>query len=284
MKEKLKSAFVIIRPVNFLITFATVIVSAVICSPEIFPALNIILAGLSAGCTASAGNIINDIFDIEIDKINRPERPIPSGKLTVNEAYVLYLGCFVISGGLVVYLDFNLVVIVLFSHLLLFLYSKYLKGIPLVGNATVAFLTGLVFIFGGVVVDNPTFAIIPAVFAFLINLIRELVKDIQDVEGDKSANVETFPIKFGFTKSKYLVVVITSVLILFTIYPFLTKIYEIEYFVFVMIIVNPLLIYVVKKIFEDDSIRNLKKMSNVLKLNMVFGLIAIYLGVNHHGL
>ena len=279
LKKKLTAIIQITRPVNFFITVASVFVAALLSSPEKIPILNVLLAALSAGFTASAGNIINDIFDIEIDKINRPERPLPSGVLTINEAYVLYLICFVISGLLVVTISQIVVIIVLLSHLLLFLYSKYLKRIPLVGNITVAFLTGLVFIFGGVVVENPSAAIIPALFAFLINLVRELVKDMQDVEGDRAAGVITFPIKFGFQKTKYLITFITLILIPFTLYPFITKLYEIEYVIIVMVIVNPLLVFILKKLFEDDSIRNLKKMSNLLKLNMVFGLIAIYLGV-----
>ena len=253
--------------------------AALISSPEKIPILNVLLAAISAGFTATAGNIINDIFDIEVDKINRPDRPLPSNKFTINDAYILYLVCFVISGLLVVTISQIVVIIVLLSHLLLFLYSKYLKRIPLVGNITVAFLTGLVFVFGGVVVENPSAAIIPALFAFLINLIRELVKDMQDVEGDRAAGVITFPIKFGFQKTKYLITFITLILIPFTLYPFITKLYEIEYVIIVMVIVNPLLVFILKKLFEDDSIRNLKKMSNLLKLNMVFGLIAIYLGV-----
>jgi len=279
LKKKLTAIIQITRPVNFFITVASVFVAALLSSPEKIPILNVLLAALSAGFTASAGNIINDIFDIEIDKINRPERPLPSGVLTINEAYVLYLICFVISGLLVVTISQIVVIIVLLSHLLLFLYSKYLKRIPLVGNITVAFLTGLVFIFGGVVVENPSAAIIPALFAFFINLIRELVKDMQDVEGDRAAGVITFPIKFGFQKTKYLITFITLILILFTLYPFITQLYEIEYFVVVMVMVNSLLVFILKKLFEDDSIKNLNKMSNLLKLNMIFGLIAIYLGV-----
>ena len=279
MKHKLTAIIKITRPVNFFITVASVFVAALLSSPEKIPILNVLLAALSAGFTASAGNIINDIFDIEIDKINRPTRPLPSGILTINEAYILFLICFVTSGILVVSIGQIVVIIVLLSHLLLFLYSKYLKRIPLVGNITVAFLTGLVFIFGGVVVENPSAAIIPALFAFLINLIRELVKDMQDVEGDRAAGVITFPIKFGFQKTKYLKTFITLILILFTLYPFITKLYEIEYVIIVMVIVTPLLVFILKKLFEDDSIKNLNKMSNLLKLNMIFGLIAIYLGV-----
>jgi geranylgeranylglycerol-phosphate geranylgeranyltransferase len=237
------------------------------------------LASVSAGLTASAGNIINDIIDIEIDKINRPTRPLPSGKLTIKGAYALYFICIILSVVLAVLVNTIVLVIVLFTHLVLFLYSKYLKRIPFIGNIIVAFLTGLVFIFGGVIVENSSAAIIPALFAFLINLIRELVKDMQDVEGDRAAGVITFPIKFGFQKTKYLITFITLILILFTLYPFITKLYEIEYVIIVMVIVNPFLVFILKKLFEDDSIRNLKKMSNLLKLNMVFGLIAIYLGV-----
>jgi len=149
---------------------------------------------------------------------------------------------------------------------------------PWDGNIIVAFLTGLVFIFGGVIVENSSAAIIPALFAFLINLIRELVKDMQDVEGDKGAGIITFPIKFGFLRTKYLMIILSAILIIMTTIPFIYEIYKIEYFVVVMVIVNPLLIFTIKKLFDDDSLKNLIKISNLLKLNMVFGLIAIYLG------
>jgi len=108
--------------------------------------------------------------------------------------------------------------IVLFSIVLLFLYSKYLKRIPLLGNVTVAFLTGLVFIFGGVVVSNPGAAIVPAVFAFLINLIRELVKDMEDIEGDKIAGVITFPIKYSLKKTSILILIIGLLLIVIALF------------------------------------------------------------------
>ena len=278
MKEKLIAIIKITRPVNFLITFASVIVSAIICAPENLLILKVFLATLSAGLAASAGNIINDIFDIEIDRINQPQRPLPSGTLTIKEAYSFYFVCLILSVILSVFVSYFALIIVVVSNLILIVYSKYLKRIPLVGNITVAFLTGLVFIFGGVVVENPSAAIIPASFALMINLIRELVKDMQDVEGDKGAGIITFPIKFGFLRTKYLMLIPSVILIIMTTIPFIYEIYKIEYFVVVMVIVNPLLIFTIKKLFDDDSLKNLLKMSNLLKLNMVFGLIAIYLG------
>ena len=278
MKEKLTAVFKIIRPENFLITFISVIVAVIICLPQNYSELNILIAAVAAALTAAAGNIINDIYDIDTDKINQPQRPIPLEIISTKEAFILYTLFTIISILLSMWLNLFALSIILFSHLLLFLYSKYLKQIPLVGNITVAFLTGLVFIFGGVVVGNPSAAILPAIFAFLINLIREIVKDVQDIEGDRQAGLFTFPIKFGILKSKFIISFFTFILLIFTLYPFIVQFYKIEFFVIVMVFVNPVLIYVIKKIYEKDYVGNLKKISILLKLSMISGLIAIYLG------
>jgi geranylgeranylglycerol-phosphate geranylgeranyltransferase len=277
--EKLTAIVKIVRPLNFIITFISVIVAAIISSPDKFPGLNVFLAALAASLVMASGNVINDIYDIGIDKINKPLRPLPSGIITIKEAYALYFIFIVTSIFISALVNEKAVVIVLISILLLFFYSKYLKRIPLVGNITVSFLTGLVFIFGGVAVGNPSAAIVPAIFAFLINLIREIVKDMEDIEGDTKAEVITFPVKFGFHNSNILILIISISLILYTLYPFITQLYKIEYFVVAMVIVNPILVYCLKLLFEDHSKKNLKKISNLLKLSMVFGLIAIYLGV-----
>jgi geranylgeranylglycerol-phosphate geranylgeranyltransferase len=264
---------------NCLISFVSVIVAGIICLHGKFPEQIIFLAALSAALTAASGNIINDIFDIEIDKINRPDRPIPSNKIVIKEAYIYYFVLVVVSIGISVLVSVPAFLIVSFSHFLLFIYSKLLKQIPLAGNILISFLTGLVFIFGGVVVENPIAAAIPAVFAFLINFIREIVKDMQDIEGDKKVDIKTFPIQFGFKFSKTLILITTLVLILFTFFPFVTKLYKIDFFILVMVVVNPILIYCLKLLFEDNYLKKLSKISNLLKLDMVIGLIAIYLGV-----
>ena len=279
MTEKLTAIVKIIRPLNFLITFISVILAVILCQPRSTPELNVFLAAFAASCALASGNILNDIYDIDIDKINKPFRPLPSGKIKIKNAYSLYLLLILFSIVLSFLVSEMTMIIVVISILLLFLYSKYLKRIPLVGNIIVAFLTGLVFIFGGVVVENPIAAIAPAVFAFLINLIREIVKDMEDVEGDSRAGVTTFPIRFGFKNSRLLIVILTILLILFTFFPFITNLYRIEFFILVMVVVNPILVYCLKLLFENKSDKNLKKVSNLLKLDMIIGLIAIYRGV-----
>ena len=278
MKEKFTAILKLIRPINAIITFVTVLVAAFICCSGKIPWFSVLFASFTAVFTLAAGNIINDIFDIEIDKINRPNRPLPSGKLSYKETIALYFIFLLLSLILSWYINLPAFIIVFATTLLLFLYSKYLKRIPLVGNLVVAFLTGLVFIYGGIAVANPVAAIIPALFAFLINLIREVVKDMQDVEGDKKSGVNTFPIRYGFQKSRILILAVTVMLILYTLYPFITRFYTIEYFIVIMIVVNPILVYCLKILFADHSEETLIKISNLLKLNMIFGLIAIVLG------
>src|SRR5690606_4277543 len=131
-------------------------------------------------------------------------------------------------------------------------------------------------LYGGVAVDNISSAIIPAVFAIMINLIRELVKDTQDMEGDLKNGYQTFPIKFGVLNTHKLIIALSIILILMTLYPFFFHIYRIEYFIIVMLFVNPLIVYLIKIISSNKEA--LPKVSILLKINMIAGLIAIYLG------
>jgi len=278
LTKKILAYIKITRPINVIMTFLVVVVAILISEKEQTELTAIFLASLAAAFTAAAGNIINDIYDIETDRISHPERVLVlssiSKKAALNEYRLLNLIAIIISSGV----SDILLLIVISSTIILFFYSFYLKKLPLIGNITVAFLTGLVFIYGGFAAGNSTAAIIPAVFAFLINLIREIVKDIQDIEGDSKLNCKTFPIRFGILASKRLVILISIVLILFTLYPFVTQLYRIEYFIVVMLIVNPVLVLSLKYLFDEKKVNNLNIVSRLLKLNMVVGLLAIYLG------
>jgi geranylgeranylglycerol-phosphate geranylgeranyltransferase len=276
--KKLKSLLLITRPVNCLITFFSILVGAIICVSSVFSVTNMILAALSGGLTAAAGNIINDLFDFEIDKVNRPERALPSGQISKNGAVVFYLilqlGALLLS----YFISSAAFVIVLFTALLLFFYSYKLKKLPLVGNLSVAFMTGLAFVYGGVSVSNFHDALIPAFFAFLINLVREVIKDMEDVKGDSSEGVLTFPQRFGFAPAKIIVLIFSLLLIIAALIPYINNIYGIKYFLIIVILVDPILLYTIASLFKDDSIKNLNKLSFILKLNMLFGLTAIFLG------
>ena len=278
LTTKILSYIKITRPINVLITFFVVVVAILISQKAQTDLFTILLASIAASLVTAAGNIVNDIYDIESDKISHPNRVLVLGKISEKEAWIEYIFLNSFSIIISVTLSAKLLIIVIATIILLYIYSSTLKKLPLFGNVTIALLTGLAFIYGGFASGNPVAAIVPAVFAFLINLIREIVKDIQDIEGDKSSGVITFPIRFGIKKSKILILIITISLILYTLYPFITELYKIEYFIAVMVFVNPLLILSLKILFDSKKENNLTVVSNMLKLNMVLGLIAIYLG------
>lgn len=278
LSKKILAYIKITRPLNVLITFLVVVVAILISQTYEIDIAKIIFASLAAAFVTAGGNIVNDIYDIETDKISHPNRVIVQGLMSKKEAVILYNIFNTLAIIISSRLSDLLLVIVLISIFILFIYSYSLKKLPLIGNLTVAFLTGLAFIYGGFAADNPVAAIVPAIFAFLINFIREVVKDIQDVEGDKIAGTITFPIKYGFQKSKLIIILLTFSLILYTLYPFINQFYKIEYFVIVMIFVNPLLILSLKILFDTNKANNLSIVSNLLKLNMILGLAAIYLG------
>ena len=276
--KKIKAIVKISRPINLLITFFSILVGAAICIKGIYFLDKIILAAVSGVLISASGNIINDIFDIEIDKINRPDRVLVKGDLKINEAVITYIlfaytGIFISS-----YVNYNALIISTSASILLLLYSYKLKQMLLLGNTVVAVMTGMVFIYGGAAVQNIKPAVIPALFAFVINFIREIIKDMEDIEGDTKTGIKTFPVKYGFNVAKKLIIIFSMLLILFTFYPFVLKIYGIKYLIIILVLVNPILIYFLKSLMDDDSRKNLNKLSFILKLNMVFGLLAIFLG------
>lgn len=276
--ERICNYFVIIRPVNLLIVFTAVIISGWICTAVNFPTGIVLLAALSASLTASAGNVINDFFDYESDKINHPERVVPSGKLRLQQVLVFYFFLVLLSLFLSYLINTACFVIVVLSNLLLFFYSYKFKSVILFGNIIVAFLTGLVFIYGGYAVRNLYYAIIPAAFAFLINFIREVVKDMHDIEGDNVAGIKTLPQVFGLSKTKFFVFLLTFILILSSFIPVLNNFYNDRYLIIIAVLLNPILLFFVWSIYRNHSSENLNKLSFLLKLNMIIGLTAIYLG------
>ena len=272
-----KTFISIIRPVNCLITFSTIVVACFICAePNILPIY--LLAGLSGALVNAGGNIINDYFDIEIDKINRPNRPLPSGDMSLKNALSLYIYTTLFAFVIVYEISIQAFSIVVITSVAMFLYSYKLKGIPLIGNIVISFFTGLAFLFGSVVAGNIYCGIIPAVFAFLISLMRELVKDIEDIEGDKSVRISSYPIKYGIDKSVKLISALGVILIIATTIPFLLKIYNWYYFIFVSLFVNGILVFVMRELKNNTSQSTLKKVSLLLKFGMVFGVIAIFIG------
>src|ERR1035438_8928204 len=152
--KKISAYINIVRPVNFLITFCTVIVAAALSYKGEYSSVKVLLAAITASLTMSAGNIINDIYDLNGDKVNHPGRPLPSGIISLKSAFMYYFILLTVSLILSLYISNLNFAVNLLAILLLYLYSYKQKRIAFGGNLVVSLLTGLVFIYGGIVVNS----------------------------------------------------------------------------------------------------------------------------------
>ena len=173
---------------------------------------NLILASIVVFLVCGFGNALNDIYDLKIDKINKPERPIPSKRISLADARVFsYLMVFM---GLFVSL-FNVIcfLMAVLNSIVLQQYASTYKKNKIIGNLIVAYLTGSVFIFGGIAVGNIDVTIMLFLCALFAMWSREIIKDYEDIAGDIKENVISIPIKCG-EKSIY----IAALLLVFAVF------------------------------------------------------------------
>ncbi len=276
--KKLFAIIKITRPSNVLITGLTIFAGVLIFGSGDFNLLKLaLIAGIAGALIDAGGNIINDFFDVEIDRINKPERPIPSGLIKRKSALLIYFLTTILGLALTLFLNKLACVIAFISTIIIFLYSFRLKQIPLFGNFTIAFMTGLAFIFAGSVVNNFKDAIFPFLFAFTINFPREIIKDIEDIEGDAKVGIKTFPMVAGVKASVVVSVVFLFFLLFLTFVPYFIGLYN-RIFLILIFLVDIGLIYVIVSLLKDTRKPNLNKLSNLLKFEMLVGLLAIYFG------
>ncbi|TYB71495.1 prenyltransferase [Bizionia saleffrena] len=252
---------------------------------------------LSTVCIAAGGYIINDIYDVETDTINKPNKVIIGKKIKENIAYNLYFA-FTITGVLLgFYLSqtigkpafFSLFVVI---AALLYIYAIYLKQIAVAGNIIISLLVGFSIIIVGVFelipaitlsnqsIQSTMFEVLTdyAVFAFLINFIREIVKDIIDVDGDHKQGMQTLPILLGKLrtgKTAFGVTIFTIFVISYYISAYLFMHSDaIAYFL--IAVIGPL-IYTAIKLFMAKTKSQFKHVSLMLKVIMVTGMFSMLL-------
>lgn len=189
---------------------------------------------------ASAGNIINDYFDVRADRVNKPDRLIIGVHIKRRWAMLWHWAFNVMGLVLALYLGYLMKniwipIIAFVSINLLWFYSTYYKRQPFTGNIIVAALLGFIPIYvliynsglSPIFNDSEKFAelasryyflfvvLFTGILAFLMNIVRELLKDIIDVRGDLKLGAKTFPIKYGIKKTKVLIAVFYGLIMIF---------------------------------------------------------------------
>ena len=280
MLKKIIHFIKLIRPLNVFIAFISLWVAAFI-SPQFQCSTQVLIASLTVALIAAGGNIINDIFDLEIDKINKPHRVLARGALSIQQARWFFTLTY--AAGLVFAAICGSVFLLIagLTAFLLYAYSAFFKRTILLGNLLVSFASALVFVYGALAVDDLKAGFFPALFVFFFHFGREVLKDMQDVEGDLAQNAVTFPGRFGPRFSVLLINFIFLLLTLLTILPYILSIYNKYYLITVVSGVDLVLIFSSALLWFRRDVRTLGFLSLLLKMDMFIGLAAVIIGSRH---
>jgi geranylgeranylglycerol-phosphate geranylgeranyltransferase len=261
------------RPINCVISFLSVLLGGWLGTQTVSSAL--LLAAVSAALITGGGNVLNDLCGISEDRINKPQRPLPSGRVSTRSATIL--ACLLLLCGLMV--GFSLPapapIIVVFATICLILYNCWLKRVVLIGNLVVSGLGGLAFLYGGFVALSYPPSRWTAVFATLFHLGREILKDLEDLGGDQILSGSTVPLLWGKSAARTLITLVFSVLILLTPLPAIIDIYGSVYLAGVSIL-DLLLIYVILRLHRGACPATLTRLNHLLKASMILGLCAFF--------
>lgn len=224
-----------------------------------------------------AGNAINDYFDANIDAINRPSRPIPSGRVTKEFAFRVSIFLFaigIVSSYFIGTTPIPLLIAV-FNSMLLYFYAYSLKRKAFVGNLSVSYLTGSTFLFGGAAFGGKGIEVILVLFflSMLATLAREIVKAIEDMEGDRKDGASTLPIKIGDRPAAYLASAFGIFAVLLSPLPYFMELFN-EYYLFAVGIADIVFLYAVLLILK----KNPSASSRYFKIAMFLALIAFIAG------
>lgn len=256
---------------------------------------------LSTISIAAGGYIINDIMDQDIDKTNKPNKTIVGVSISESLAYNLYVIFTLIGVGIGFYLSKaifrpNFVTVFILCAALLYIYATSFKQITLVKNIVIAFLLAfsilivdLFLIFPATDETNkeqmlPVFSVLIdfAIAAFVLNLIREIVKDLEDVNGDYNNGIRTIPVVIGVEKTTKILFAFSFIPILGILYYVYINLFELQWAtVFILgFIIGPLLYFSIK-IFSAKTKKEFAHLSDVMKLVIFFGILAIaVIGIN----
>lgn len=274
-KKIITALFRLTRTWNLLIlVFAQYFTAWFLLKANIFTDWRLLLLCASSALIAAGGYVINDYYDVKIDLVNNPNRVVVGRSVPRRHAILLHGLLSVVGIGLAVFVSWWIVAINIFSVSLLWFYSNLLKRLPFVGNFAVALLTGLSIGVLNILYDvfNPL-VIVYAVFAFFMTLVREIIKDMEDLKGDNTYGCKTIPIVWGIRKTKNLLYVIigffgVAVLLINQLYVKLQVIY------FLMLLFVPLA-WLVAQLVKADTKKDYSWLSSFCKVIMLLGILSM---------
>jgi 4-hydroxybenzoate polyprenyltransferase len=234
------------------------------------------LLSLSTVLIAAAGYIINDYYDIKIDTINKPRRVVIGRMLRRRHAMVTHSAFNALGIGLGLLVGLKVAAVNLLAAFVLWLYSNQLKRRPFIGNFTVALLTAASLLVIILYVPRNGFLVFTfALFAFFISLIREIIKDMEDLRGDATFGCQTLPIVWGIRRTKSLLYILIGsfLVILFTLSFYLRE-WIVFYFSLFVFLPTAWLTW---RLARADTRREFGYLSTWCKIIMLSGVLSMVL-------
>lgn len=223
---------------------------------------------------AAAGYIINDYYDIKIDLINKPQRVVIGKSITRRYALFFHSVLVVIGVGLGFVISWRIGIVNFLSAFLLWWYSNSLKRQPFIGNMVVAVLTSIsILLIDILYYSDNLLVIIYALFAFFMTLIREILKDMEDLRGDNTFGCKTLPIVWGIRKTKgmiYSLLILLAASVLLLNFRFV----QLPFYYFVIFLYVPLGLLLLRLI-RADTRKDFYWLSQWCKIIMLLGILSM---------
>lgn len=278
------SAFLhLIRPVNCAMMGLAVIVGVSLVNKEFFTSTTMAIPlcmGFTVAFTLTAvAMTVNDYYDREIDAINEPQRPIPSGAVTTNEALFLASILTVIGLGTALFTNLVCFITAIIAWIILVVYSTRGKSTGLLGNLLVSTCSAIPFIYASflAVGSLQPNVILFAAMAFLSNTGREVTKGIVDVAGDRSRNIKTVAVTHGEKAAAATASVFYISAVALSPFPWLFKLVS-DLFLPLVIITDAGLVLSSISLLHNSSRENARKIKNIVLLWFLTGLLAFIMG------
>lgn len=287
---KLLAYLELVRPHNVMAAVLCVVLGVLAASRSIGHPLNvadIVIASSVVALVSAGGYVINDYFDYKVDLINKPYRPIPSGRVGPKE--VLYLSSVLGVAGVAISIWFGPLsfIFVLLNSLLVYGYSAKIKEWGIVGNIVVSFEGSASIFYGSLVVyiqTGETMAltstIVPMVIAFVLLLGREIVKTIEDYYADSARGVKSLPRTIGLRESAVVASAVLLTVPILSVFPFFMRQYNVSvYAPLATITVVIVVVSALRMVKSTNIVSTAIKVRSALKIAIITGVLALLLSL-----
>ena len=270
----------LMRPLNCIVMSLAVLVGASLTGLGNLQWINLLFGAITAFTLTGAAMAVNDYYDYDIDKINEPNRPIPSGQVSLKASLVATAIMTLVGLSFAFMINFYCLIFAVAALIIMVTYTTIGKRAGFPGNLLVSACVAAPFLFGSLVAVNTVTIniLIFASMAFLSNTGREITKGIVDIEGDKQHRIKTLAVVFGSKKAAFAAAIFFILAICLSPIPLILDIVSIWFIPFVLV-TDVGLFWCSISLIENPERENSRKMKKIVLFLFIFGLLSFIFGM-----